>query len=81
MLVRLTRKYAKRIKDIDLTQNAVGGLIDLPARKARMLIAEGWAIEERRVPFGSRRDVVVAFRRAEDPGPLRRDEDESSQAS
>jgi hypothetical protein len=80
MLVRLTKKFAERIDDVDLTRNTVGNLIDLPGEKARLLIAEGWAMEERREPFGGRRDVV-AFRRADDPGPLRRDDDEAFKAS
>jgi hypothetical protein len=80
MLVRLTRKFAERIDDVDLTRNAVGNLIDLPSEKARLLIAEGWAMEDRREPLGGRRDVV-AFRRAEDPGPLRVDDDEAFKAS
>lgn len=80
MLVRLTRKFAQRIDDVDLTRNAVGNLIDLPDEKARVLIAEGWAMEERRMPFGGSR-AVVAFRRSDDPGPLRLDEDEKVKAS
>ena len=74
MLVRLTRKLAERIDGVDLSRNAVGNLIDLPDHKGRLLIAEGWATEERRLPFGGRGDVV-AFRRAEDMGPMRQDED------
>lgn len=80
MLVRLTRKFAERIDDVDLTRNAVGNLIELPAEKARLLIAEGWAMEERRMPFGGSRDVV-AFRRAGDPGPLRHDDEDAHKAS
>jgi hypothetical protein len=80
VLVRLTKKFAERIDDVDLTRNAVGNLIDLPDEKAQLLIAEGWAMEERRLPFGGRRDVV-AFRRAGDPGPLRIDRDDASRAS
>jgi hypothetical protein len=80
MLVRLTRKFAERIDDVDLTRNAVGNLIDLPDAKARLLIAEGWAMEERRMPFGGSRNVV-AFRRADDPGPLRVDADDVTKAS
>ena len=73
MLVRLTRKLAERIDDVDLSDNDVGTLLELPDRKARLLIAEGWALEDRRLPFGGRRDVV-AFRRSGDLGPMRLDE-------
>ena len=41
--VRLTRKYAEAIDGVDLSGNQVGDLLDLSARDARMLIAEGWA--------------------------------------
>jgi hypothetical protein len=42
------------------------------------LIAEDWAQHDRR---GHRSSVVIAFRRANDPGPFHRDEDELSRAS
>jgi len=41
--VRLTRKYAEVIDDIDLTGREVGDRLPLPTRDARLLIAEGWA--------------------------------------
>lgn len=41
--VRLTRKYAEKIDGVDLSRNQVGDLLDLSARDAHMLIAEGWA--------------------------------------
>ena len=72
MLVRLARKFAERIDGVDLSNNAVGTLIELPDRKAHLLLAEGWALEDRRLPFGGRRDVV-AFRRSGDLGPMRVD--------
>lgn len=75
MLVRLTRKLAEKIDGVDLSQNEVGMLIELPDAKARLLIAEGWAIENRRLPFGGRRDVV-AFRRSDDMGPMHVDEED-----
>jgi hypothetical protein len=68
MQVRLTRKLAEQIDGIDLSNQTVGDVFDLPERKARMLVAEGWAVIERRLHSG--RHVVVAFRRGEDPGPL-----------
>jgi hypothetical protein len=54
MRVRLTRKLAERIDDIDLTRNRVGDVLDLPAAEARLLVAEEWAIstERRRVDVG-----------------------------
>ena len=52
MVVRLTRKLAGIIDDIDLRAYQVGQMIDLPWREALLLIAEGWAemIERRRYP-------------------------------
>ena len=41
--VRLTHKYAQVINGVDLSQRKVGDRLPLPARDARMLIAEGWA--------------------------------------
>ena len=52
MVVRLTRKLAGIIDDIDLRSYHVGQMIDLPWREALLLMAEGWAemIERRRYP-------------------------------
>ena len=52
MVVRLTRKLAEIVDDIDLRSYRVGQRIDLPWREALILIAEGWAemIERRRHP-------------------------------
>jgi hypothetical protein len=44
MQVRLVRKLAARVNGLDLTRHNVGDVFDLPARDARMLIAEGWAV-------------------------------------
>ncbi len=41
--VRMIRKLAERINGVDLTKVQVGDSLDLPARDARILIAEGWA--------------------------------------
>ena len=41
--VRLICKYAQRINGIDLTAANTGDEIELSARDAQMLIAEGWA--------------------------------------
>jgi hypothetical protein len=45
--VRLTRKYAEAINGVDLSHNDVGDRMPLPARDARLLVAEGWAEPER----------------------------------
>jgi hypothetical protein len=71
MRVRITRKLADEIDGIDLSRNRVGEVIDLPDRKAQMLIAEGWAFLERRwkvLPFRKRAKLA---RRAGDPGVSR----------
>jgi hypothetical protein len=78
MRVRLTRKLAEVIDGVDLSGHTVGDAFDLPRRDARLLIAEGWAQRDRR---GHGPSVVIAFRRATDPGPFHRDEDELSRAS
>lgn len=43
MLVRLTKKLADVVNDIDLTHCNEGDVIDVPPRHALLLIAEGWA--------------------------------------
>lgn len=48
MKVRLTRKYAERIDGIDLKGREPGDLLELPTGEARLLLAEEWAIPERR---------------------------------
>jgi hypothetical protein len=62
MKVRLTRKHAERIDDVDLEGRGVGDVLDLGSREANLLIAERWAIPERRG-----RELVTAHqRRTED---------------
>ena len=41
--IRLTRKLAARLNGIDVTNQRVGDIMQLPDRAAAMLIAEGWA--------------------------------------
>jgi hypothetical protein len=41
--VRLTRKFAQIINGIDLSRAKAGEELDLSARDAQVLIAEGWA--------------------------------------
>ena len=48
MRLRLTRKRADEIDGIDLKGFKVGDVIDLPAREARLLLAEDWAVPELR---------------------------------
>jgi hypothetical protein len=71
MRVRITRKLAEAIDGVDLSHNRVGEVIELPDSKARLVIAEGWAILERRskvLPFRKRAKYA---RRADDPGVSR----------
>ena len=46
--VRLTRKLAQEIDGIDLSEHAVGDVLDLPAPDAQLMMAEQWAFPERR---------------------------------
>ena len=48
MKVRLTRKYAERIDGVDLQGRNPGDLLDLPPLEAKILVAEQWAVPERR---------------------------------
>ena len=65
MQVRLTRKLAEQIDGVDLSNHTVGDIMDLPDRKARLLVAEGWAIFERRKSEDTH--LVLAYRRIDDP--------------
>jgi len=48
MRLLLTQKFAERIDGVDLRAHEVGDVIDLPVSDGRLLIAERWAIVERR---------------------------------
>jgi hypothetical protein len=72
MKVRIIRKLAEVMDGVDLANYDNGDVIDLPARKARLLVAEGWAAEERRT--GETDSRVLAFRRRHDLGHWRDDE-------
>ena len=48
MKVRLTRKFADQIDGIDLGGYAPGDLMELSPEQARLIVAEEWAIPERR---------------------------------
>jgi hypothetical protein len=64
MKVRLLKKHAEQIDDVDLRGRQVGDVVDLPHRDARLLVAEEWAIPERR----EQTRPVVHRRRTEDYG-------------
>ncbi len=48
MKVRLQKKYANHIDGVDLSNCKPGDVVDLPAEKAQLIVAEKWAIPERR---------------------------------
>jgi hypothetical protein len=48
MKVRLTRKHAEEIDGVDLRGHHPGDVLDLPVNDARLIMAEQWAIPERR---------------------------------
>jgi hypothetical protein len=48
MKVWLIRKYAERIDGVDLTGRHIGDRIDLPQIEAELLVAEQWALPDRR---------------------------------
>ncbi len=49
MRVLLTKKLAQVIDGVDLTSHEVGEVFEVSAEEARLLVAEHWAIVERRV--------------------------------
>ena len=48
MKVWLTRKYAECIDGVDLSGRHIGDRIDLPRIEAELLVAEQWALLDRR---------------------------------
>ena len=60
MRVRLIRKLADEVDGIDLRACAVGDVLDLPSLEAGLLIAEEWAVPDRR---GDRRPLQRSQRR------------------
>jgi hypothetical protein len=56
--VRLTRKFAEIINGIDLSRARAGEELELSARDAQMLIAEGWA-----APIDTAHDKPIERRR------------------
>jgi len=79
MRVRLTRKLAAEIDGIDLSDYAVGDVMELSERKGRLLVAEGWGVEEQRESGLSRR--VLRFERTNPPVHRYDKHDDQSQAS
>lgn len=65
--MRLTKKYAENIDGVDLADRAVGEMLDLPAEKARLLLAETWATPDRRSEIRS--SPPAPRRRADDRQP------------
>jgi hypothetical protein len=47
MLVRLVRKLADNLDGIDVSAQHEGDVLDLPPRRAALLIAEHWAVPVR----------------------------------
>lgn len=43
MKIRLIRKLADHLDGVDVSHHRTGDMLNLPAREARMLLAEGWA--------------------------------------
>ena len=72
--VRLVRKLAMMVDGVDLSNHETGDVLDLPEPKGRLLIAEGWAVEERRDVGSPSR--VLAFRRQKDLGHWRDERDD-----
>jgi hypothetical protein len=50
MRVVLTKKLADVIDGVDLRSREVGDVFDAPATEAHLLVAEQWAIPDRRSP-------------------------------
>ena len=42
--MRITRKFAEFIDGVDLSARRVGDVIEVPARDAKLLLAENWAV-------------------------------------
>jgi hypothetical protein len=66
MRVVLTRKLANCLDGVDVSDRQVGDVLDLPAADARSLLAEQWAIPDRREHI---RAVSPVQRRATDADP------------
>jgi hypothetical protein len=60
MRVRLTRKLAGKIDGVDLQGFQVDDVLDLPTQQADLLVAEKWAVPERRASE-RRRELAEQF--------------------
>jgi hypothetical protein len=67
--VRLTRQLADELDGIDLSGYIVGDVIDLPNRAAELLMAERWALLERRLQESL--STATPRRRTDDLTPSR----------
>jgi hypothetical protein len=56
MKVRLTRKLAECVDGVDLSNHSVGDVLELSPLEATLLVAEKWAIPERRSGEGASRE-------------------------
>ena len=50
MRVLLIKKLAEVIDGVDLSSRRVGDVLDVPVVEAKLLLAEKWAILDRRAP-------------------------------
>jgi hypothetical protein len=67
MSVRLAKNYAESIDGVDPANCAVGEIPDLPADEARLLLAEMWAIPDRRCEIHSFAPTPAAARIIREP--------------
>ena len=59
MLVKLMRKLAERLDDVDLSRSDVGDVLDVSEREGKILIAEGWAVPAAKRERGQRKHSRV----------------------
>jgi hypothetical protein len=69
--VRLTRKLAEEIDGVNLSGRHVGDVLDLPPDEARLLMAENWALPDRRRHDGDGHVPAGHARRRDDRRPSR----------
>ena len=62
MKVRLLKKFAERVDGVDLRGRSIGEVMELPSADGALLVAEQWAMPDRR----ERECPVSPRRRAED---------------
>jgi hypothetical protein len=65
MKVRLTRKLAECLDGVDVSDRQVGDVLDLTRREAELLVAEQWAVPERRSGTGT--PPPIERRQTDDP--------------